>query len=105
MVSTWQETVSAVQKHRLAGLSLIEPPLPDLPDQLPRDVTNIPRQLLSQQERELTESSPEVLLKRLASGEWSSEKVINAFLRRAGLAQSLVKLTLCLDKLGVLLIW
>lgn len=90
MSPTWQETVSAVQAHRLAGLSRIQPPLLDVPPNLSKDITNIPKKLLSQQELDITHSSPESLLMRLTSGEWSSEEVTNAFLRRAGLAQNLV---------------
>ncbi|KAL8916412.1 MAG: hypothetical protein Q9208_008533 [Pyrenodesmia sp. 3 TL-2023] len=68
----------------------ILPPIPDLPQHLPQNVTATPEQLLSSHENQITQSPPESLLGCLASGRWTSQEVTLAFLRRAGLAQKLV---------------
>lgn len=89
-LSTWQETAKQLQDHRDATIAALDPPLPALPNELPLNVTGIPRQVLTEREMELTESSPEYLLNGLAAGFVTSTEVTTAFLRRAGLAQKLV---------------
>lgn len=90
MEPLWKKTASKVQDERDQRLQKIEPPLPDLPSYLPKNVVAVPQQLLSPREVEITESSPEHLLSHLTAGEWTSEDVTRAFLRRAKLAQQLV---------------
>ncbi|KZT29148.1 general amidase [Neolentinus lepideus HHB14362 ss-1] len=80
-------------------LSVIEPHIPS-PDTL--DVSGIPDQcteLLSEREREITNTlDVQVLLAKLASGEWSSVEVTTAFYKRAIIAH---KLTNCLTEIFV----
>ena len=90
MEPSWKKTASKVQDHRDQSLQNIEPPLPDLPSPLPKNVVAVPQQLLSPRELEITQSLPEVLLSQLAAGKWSCEEVTRAFLRRAALSQKLV---------------
>jgi amidase len=87
---TWQETAQQMRDHRDATIAAIEPKLPSLPAQLPLNVVTIPKQVLTERELELTESTPEYLINALAAGFVTSTEVTKAFLRRAALAQQLV---------------
>ncbi|EHY52325.1 Acetamidase [Exophiala dermatitidis] len=93
----WQEIAKQAQAQRDKSIDQIQPPIPAVPspDELPLNVTSIPRELLNEAELKITESPPEELLKFLASGELSSVDVTTAFLRRAGIAQ---KLTNCVTE-------
>lgn len=90
----WQEVAKLAQEARNKSIALVQPPVPDVPADLPLNVSEIPRQLLTPSEIEITETPPEALVQKLASGELTSVAVITAFLRRAGLAQKLVNLEL-----------
>ena len=90
MEPPWRKTVSKVQEYRVQSLRKVQPPLPEIPLDLPKDVTHAPQMLLSQREIVITDSSPECLLSYLAAGKWNSEEVTQAYLRRATLAQELV---------------
>lgn len=87
----WRDTARAAQLHRDASIAKVNPPVPEVPDNLPLDVTSLPRELLTEKEVEITESPAESILASLASGKLKSLDVTNAFLRRAGLAQKLVR--------------
>ena len=87
---TWQEIAKTAQEHRDASIARVEPAVPEVPQNLPVDVTGLPQELLSKAEISITESSPEDLLAAIASGQLSCLIVTQAFLRRAGLAQKLV---------------
>lgn len=94
MEPMWKKTASKVQNHRDQGLQHIEPPLPDLPSPLPKNVVELPQQLLSPREVEITRSSPDHLISHLAAGHWSCEEVTRSFLGRAALSQKLVSAVL-----------
>ncbi len=89
--SSWEDIAATAQELRDASISRIVPPVPDVPQKLANNVTNIPKQLLTTDEILITETLPEDLLSSLASGKITSTAVVNAFLRRAGLAQKLVR--------------
>lgn len=89
--TSWQDVAKTAQDLRDASIGRINPPVPDVPSDLPRDVTNVPKHLLAPDEVLITETSPEDLTTALASGKFTSTAVTNAFLRRAGLAQKLVR--------------
>jgi hypothetical protein len=91
-MSTWEETAQQMKDHRDATIAAIEPQLPQLAADLPLNVTSIPKQILTERELELTESTPEYLINALAAGFVTSTEVTKAFLRRAALAQQLVYL-------------
>ncbi|KAL8907735.1 MAG: hypothetical protein Q9207_001218 [Kuettlingeria erythrocarpa] len=93
---SWREVAKAAQDFRDDSIKRVEPPVPNISSNLPRNVANIPRDLLTQDELLITETSPEGLVESLASGKLNSTTVVNAFLRRAGLAQ---KLTNCITEL------
>lgn len=93
---TWQETAKQMQNHRDSTIAAIEPAVPEVPKELPLNVTSLPKELLTKREIELTESTPEYLVNALAVGWITSTEVTKAFLRRAGLAQ---KLTNCITEL------
>jgi len=86
----WQEVAKQAQDLRDASIARVQPAVPDVPSDLPLNLTTLPIQLLSPEEVEITETPPECLLSALASGRLTSTKVTGAFLRRAGLAQKLV---------------
>lgn len=86
----WQEIAKLAQDHRDSSIAELSPAVPEVPSKLPLNVTGLPKQLLEPKEVEITESSTETLLASLANGELSSVEVVEAFLRRAGLAAKLV---------------
>ena len=69
-------------------------------DKLPPDshlaVTHFPAEcgILSPQELDITNQLAVDIVKRLATGEWTSEEVIIAFCKRASIAHQLVRQTL-----------
>lgn len=86
----WQEIAQIAQEVRDKSIAQVQPPVPEVPEDLPLNVTSIPKNLLAPREIEITETAPEVLVQKLATGEWKCVEVTNSFLRRAGLAQKLV---------------
>lgn len=86
---TWQDVAKIAQDHRDDSIRRVQPPIPEIPDQLPLDRTDIPKYLLSTEENGITQTTPEDLVASLASGKYTSATVTTAFLRRAGLAQGL----------------
>ena len=88
--STWQDVAKKAQDHRDASISRVKPTIPKVPGDLPLDRTDIPKYLLSTDEVVITQTAPDDLVRSLALGELTSTAVTTAFLRRAGLAQTLV---------------
>lgn len=86
----WQQVAQKAQKHRDNTIARLQPAVPDVPSELPLNVTPIPRVLLSPKEVKITECSAEELITSIGAGRLTSSEVTNAFLRRAGLAQKLV---------------
>lgn len=87
---SWQDIAIRKQDHRNKSIAKLNPPVPNIPDELPRDVTGVPRDLLEAREVNITEMSTEELVAALATGDLTSVEVTKAFLRRAGVAQKLV---------------
>jgi hypothetical protein len=88
--ATWQEVAADAQRYRDTTIARVEPAIPDVPSELPLNVSGLPAQLLSPKENEITTLTTEQLIPKLAAGELSAVEVSKAFLRRAGLAQKLV---------------
>jgi hypothetical protein len=92
----WQDIAKEAQEHRDAS---IEPFLRStrgggsVPEKLPKNSMSVPGNTLSPRDQEITELLPEQLTKLLVTGELSSTEVTAAFLRRAALAQKLVRKT------------
>lgn len=100
---TWDEIATEAQTHRDASIDRVWPSLPRLPLQLSKNVTGIPDTLLDESEKEITHVPPEALVAMLAKGEVTATTVTKAFLRRAAIAQRLVrilifKLTFCISQ-------
>lgn len=89
--SSWQDVAKTAQHLRDASISRVKPPVPEVPSNLSRNVTDIPKYLLTTDEVVITQNPPEDLVASLASGEFTSTAVVNAFLRRASIAQKLVR--------------
>ncbi|KAJ6257444.1 Acetamidase [Drechslerella dactyloides] len=90
-VPIWQKIAIERQQYRDASISRISPRIPDIKSaNLPLNVLNKARSMLTRQEVKITEMSSTELLGLLASGKLTAVEVTNAFLRRAGVAQKLV---------------
>lgn len=88
---TWEQVAADRQKHRNFTIGAVEPPVPAVPKELPLNVTGIPKQLLTSEEFKITEMKVEELVPALAGGKISAVDVTKAFLRRAAVAQALVR--------------
>jgi hypothetical protein len=86
----WQDIAQEAQQYRDESIAQVWPDLPQFPENLAKNVTEIPGTVLSQEEVQITEMPPEGLLSVLASGDLTAVAVMTAFLRRASLAQKLV---------------
>ncbi|USW55021.1 Putative amidase [Septoria linicola] len=93
---SWQAICHAMQKHRDQSIAQVQPAVPELPSELPRNVTSLPGQLLSAEVVSLTEALPEDLVSQLRARQITSKTLTTAFLQRAGLA---CKLTNCITEL------
>ncbi|KAI1113417.1 amidase signature domain-containing protein [Nemania sp. NC0429] len=88
--ASWQEVATDRRRHRDATIASLNPPLPRLnASDIPLDTTSVPRSILAAEDLEITEKNVENLALMLASGQWTAKTVIQAFLRRAALAQQL----------------
>ena len=88
----WSHLVAEKKQRQLNSIPqnwLVSPP-PDSDSTL--DVTGFPETcgLLTTREIEITNTSTDVLLQKLAGSEWSSVDVTTAFYKRAIVAQQLV---------------
>ena len=90
--STWQEVAADRQAYRDASIARIE----HFPEIAPIPLNTIPlaKEILTEAEIKITESTVEELIPKLATGELKAADVIKAFLRRAGLAQKAVGLSI-----------
>ena len=87
---SWQDIAAIAQAHRDESIAQVQPAVPDLPTNLPLNLTSLPAKLLPKHAVEITESPTERLLQQMASGNLTSTEVTQAFLQRAGLASKLV---------------
>lgn len=53
----WQEVAKIAQQARDRSIAQVQPPVPDVPLDLPLNVSDIPRQLLTPAEVEITETA------------------------------------------------
>ena len=88
---SWQEVAEQVQYYRDNTVRKVRPKVPDLASSPGLNVTSIPGTLLSSQEVTITEATTEDLVSSLATGQLTSREVTSAFLRRAAIAQDLVR--------------
>ncbi|KLJ09097.1 hypothetical protein EMPG_15479 [Blastomyces silverae] len=90
-IEPWEEKAQAVRDYRDATLAKVDPPLAPLPDPLPLNAIDLPKQLLTAREYELTQNYDAIaLLRMLRAKEVTSEELTRAFLRRAAIAQHAV---------------
>ncbi|KAL9083098.1 MAG: hypothetical protein Q9159_005972 [Coniocarpon cinnabarinum] len=89
----WSGVAQDAQQYRDKTLSLVYPELSaDSGQALPINVRDLPSSKLSNDELHVTETTPEDLVIALNKGALTSADVTRAFLRRAAVAQTLVKL-------------
>ncbi|RDW76672.1 Acetamidase [Aspergillus mulundensis] len=88
-IEAWQDKALKAQEARDASLAKVEPPLKGLPieAELPLNSRNLPREVLTEREIEITEKPVSELLAVLRERRISVEEVTRAFLRRAAVAQ------------------
>lgn len=89
---SWKVIVKEAQLYRETSLATFSTSLPTLPTKLPSNVTSIPVEVLTPQELEVTSHGPEEIVALIAGGNYTSELVTRAYLRRATLAQRLVSI-------------
>lgn len=90
----WRETAALAQARRATSLLAVHPP--SLPQDLPLNVTNVPKHLLTAREIEITGTDPVDILGKLATKAWTCKEVTYSLLRRAAVASGL---TNCLTDL------
>lgn len=88
---TWDEIAREAQEYRDASIDRVRPSLPQLPSPLSKNVMGVPETVLNPCEIKITQTPPEDLVVLLASGGVTAKAVVNAFLRRAVVAQKLVR--------------
>jgi amidase len=88
--ATWQEVAADRQAYRDASIAALEPALPDITS-IPLNTTPLAKQILTEAEIRITETTVEALIPQLATGQLTAVEVARAFLRRAGLAQKTVR--------------
>ena len=86
----WRILVQRKRDALTGSIKRLSPPVPPLNEDVPLNVTSIPRKLLLEPQIRITEMPPEDLLQKLATRKLSSVEVTRAFLQRAGLASNLV---------------
>lgn len=89
--ASWQEIAKEAQEYRDASIGRIQPIITGLPSFLPKTVLSIPATVLSPLEIEITEMPPEDLVRKLADGHVTAKTATMSFLRRAAVAQKLVR--------------
>lgn len=92
MADTWKSL--AAEKKQRQKESIPQEWLISVPGDEVLDVTGVPEAcgLLSEKEVRITNTEVDVLLERLAQGDWSSVDVTTAFYKRAIVAQQVVRL-------------
>ncbi|KAK9433381.1 amidase signature domain-containing protein [Lipomyces doorenjongii] len=96
MATVLETLVAKAVAIRDESCAKVDPPLPELPDPLPLNVTGIPALLLTKEECEITETEPIELVEKMAKGELTAVTVVKSYLRRAALAQKVLN---CLTEL------
>ncbi|GAA6012111.1 hypothetical protein JCM11491_001754 [Sporobolomyces phaffii] len=86
-MTNWEDSVKTTRAHLASVIKSIGPKVEV--DERTKNVTAVPKELLDRDELEVTDSDVDTLLAKLASAEWSAEKVIRAFIHRAVIAHQL----------------
>jgi amidase len=103
---SWQEIAKEAQDRRDASLGKVNPGLPEaferiqFSEELPKISMNIPGKVLHPTDYRITEMLPEDLITSLASRDLTAVDVTTAFLRRAKIAQKLVSILLCPERMS-----
>ena len=88
--SSWQETASQKREAIFAAIPAewrLEK-LPSVEEQV--DVTEYVKQYFDKEELDITESSADVIAKKVADGQWTALEVTKAFCHRAAVGHQLV---------------
>jgi len=91
---SWQDKVAWAQAKRSASLAKVTPKLVGVPEweDMPQNSRDLPKEVLTSREIELTENyTITELLRLLRARDVSVEEVTRAFLRRAALAHAAVR--------------
>ena len=82
--------IAQARAVRDTSIADIQPPLPPLPVPLPKNVTALAKDTLTEQEYKITSYDAIELLEAIQEKVFTCEEVTRAFLRRAALAQQVV---------------
>jgi hypothetical protein len=83
--------IAEARDFRDDSVARVQPPLASLPEPLPKNVTGIAKDVLTPEEIQITSYDVPELLQVIKDKVFSCETVTKAFLRRAALAQKLVR--------------
>jgi hypothetical protein len=86
---TWEQIAHEAQTLRDETLAEVGVNIA-IPVQLSRNITDIPDKVLSRDTVRITSLSPQEIVFLISNGKISAQKVIQAFLERAAVAQNLV---------------
>lgn len=90
----WEAKLAQVWAACDARLARVDPPLKDVPEELPLNSLGLPKTILTGRELEITENyTVTQLLAALQERKISVEEVTRAFLRRAAVAHAAVSFT------------
>lgn len=91
----WEVKVTQARAARDVRLARVDPPLENVPEELPLNSLGLPKAVLTARELEITETyTATQLLAALRERKISVEEVTRAFLRRAAVAHAAVSFTL-----------
>lgn len=85
-----QALIAQARKLRDDSLAAVTPPLASISEPQPKNVTNIAKDVLTEEELRITGYDAPQLIELMKSKQLTCEAVTRAFLRRAALAQVLV---------------
>jgi amidase len=96
MTLSWEVIAKEAQSHRDNTILQLSPPAPRIPADLPKNVSNLPEQMLDSSVVSITSLLPEELISSLSLGHISAVEATSAFLQQAAVSQGL---TNCLTEL------
>jgi amidase len=88
---TWDDIAREAQEYRDGSIDRVRPSLPQNSSSVSKNVMDLPETVLDPFEIKITQVLPEDLVLLLANGEVTAKAVANAFIRRAAVAQRLVR--------------
>ncbi|PVI03146.1 amidase [Periconia macrospinosa] len=86
----WQDIAAEAQNYRASTIAQLTPKPPGIPQDLPKDVSEVPGNVLDTKTLSITNLGVDELVASLSTGQLTSVEVTQAFLQRAAVSQGLV---------------